>query len=1132
MNQENRPDQAAALRRRAEDVSRENAARLPAKTEALSPEAAQSLLHDLRVHQIELEMQNEELRRSQVELEAARARYFDLYDLAPVGYCTLSKAGLILEANLTAATLLGVARGALIKQPIFRFILKEDHDIYYGRRKPLFEDRSADSPSAGQSGAPQSCELRMVKSDGTVFWAHLETTVVQDATGAPECRVVLTDITERNRAEAYGEMGRELLQFLNEPGALRVSSQRVIAALKRRTGFDAVGMRLQDGDDFPYFAQEGFPEDFLLTENTLLARAADGGLCRGKDGSVCLDCTCGLVLSGKTDPANPLFTRGGSCWTNNSFPLLNLPPDQDPRHHPRNHCIRRGYASIALVPIRNKDAIIGLLQFNDRRKGCFSIDRVELPEGIATQIGTALMRKRAEDALCESEEKFAKCFQRSPVLLNISTVEDGVFLDVNDEFLTVSGFSREELIGQRSIELGWIASADRAKLLAVLREKGRVAGLELTLHGKGGRPIHGLINSEAFTFGGRSCMVSVMMDITARKRAEENLRLSEESLAVTLQSIADAVIATDAAGLITRMNRTAERLTGWPLAEALGRSLPDVFRIVNALTRAPAINPVQLVMERGEIVGLANHTALLARDGREYQISDSAAPIRSADSRFLGVVLVFGDVTEKYRVQQALATTTEILERTGAMAKVGGWELDLRTMQLFWSLETCRIHEIEPPVAPPLDQAINFYAPEDRPIIQAAVHAAIEPGTPYDLELRLITAKGRPTWVRAQCAPVTEDGKVTKLRGAFHDISERKLAEDAVRESGRILRDSQSVAHIGAYITDLRATDFAANSWQATPEIYKIFGIDETYPHTLAGWVGFIHPDSKAELFAYHQRVVDERGHFDHEYRIVRLNDGAERWVQGTGELEYDDHQYPVRMLGTIQDITERKLAEEALRESLREKEALLKEVHHRVKNNLQVISSLLRLQSGQVENPGTREVLQDMQNRIRSMALLHETLYRSGNLARVDLADYLQTVCTQLFRATARLGSGTIRLQFDLVPVSVDATQAVPCGLLVNELVSNCLKHAFPNGRSGEVRVILQPVGGGLEHRLTVADDGVGLPVDLDSAKLKSLGLQLVSDLCAQMGGRLDLGPGPGALFAVTFVPKQQSLQFSSNSE
>lgn len=189
-SKDHRPRDAAELRKRAEEMAGENATGSPENLEALSPEETRRTLHELRVHQIELEMQNEELRTAQAELDAVRARYFDLYDLAPVGYCTLSETGLILEANFTAATLLGVARGALGKQPITRFILREDQDIYYLHRKHLFE-----------TGEPQVCELRMVKKDGAPFWARLEATAAQDTGGAPVGRVVMSDITERKRAE-------------------------------------------------------------------------------------------------------------------------------------------------------------------------------------------------------------------------------------------------------------------------------------------------------------------------------------------------------------------------------------------------------------------------------------------------------------------------------------------------------------------------------------------------------------------------------------------------------------------------------------------------------------------------------------------------------------------------------------------------------------------------------------------------------------------------------------------------------------------------------------------------------------------------------------------------------------------
>ncbi len=207
---------------------------------------------------------------------------------------------------------------------------------------------------------------------------------------------VFAVITERKQAELYAELRREVLQILNDPGDALDAIQRVLATLKTRTGFDAVGIRLQDGQDFPYIAQQGFSRDFLLTENTLVEHDADGGVCRDKNGNVSLECTCGLVVSGKTDPSLPLFTRGGSFWINDSSPLLQLPPAQDPRLHPRNRCIQFGYASVALVPIRNDGRIVGLIHINDRRKDCFTLEIVERLEGIASYIGAALMRKQAE----------------------------------------------------------------------------------------------------------------------------------------------------------------------------------------------------------------------------------------------------------------------------------------------------------------------------------------------------------------------------------------------------------------------------------------------------------------------------------------------------------------------------------------------------------------------------------------------------------------------------------------------------------------------------------------------------------------------------------------------------------------
>jgi PAS domain S-box-containing protein len=190
------PDKFADLRQQAEEMLR----RQPEELREMSPEDIQDLIHELQVHQIELEMQNEELRRTQRELELSRDRYLDLYDFAPVGYFTLSERGLILQANLTAATMLGVERSHLRKQPLSHFILSEDQDSYYLRRRKLFETQE-----------PQVCEMRMVRKEGSQFWARIEAAMALDSEGQAVCRAAMGDITERVRAEwALGERMKEL----------------------------------------------------------------------------------------------------------------------------------------------------------------------------------------------------------------------------------------------------------------------------------------------------------------------------------------------------------------------------------------------------------------------------------------------------------------------------------------------------------------------------------------------------------------------------------------------------------------------------------------------------------------------------------------------------------------------------------------------------------------------------------------------------------------------------------------------------------------------------------------------------------------------------------------------------------
>jgi two-component sensor histidine kinase len=220
-----------------------------------------------------------------------------------------------------------------------------------------------------------------------------------------------------------------------------------------------------------------------------------------------------------------------------------------------------------------------------------------------------------------------------------------------------------------------------------------------------------------------------------------------------------------------------------------------------------------------------------------------------------------------------------------------------------------------------------------------------------------------------------------------------------------------------------------------------------------------------------------------------------------------------------VHDITERKRSEQRIKDSLQEKEVLLKEVHHRVKNNLQVISSLVSLQSDALVDPAVRVLFADVRDRVRSMALVHEKLYQSESFFKVPFADYARGLLEYLWRAHGAAAAGRT-FELDVQPVTLPVDRAVPCGLILNELASNALKHAFAGRASGKVAVVLRADECGQVH-LTVSDDGVGLPEGMDWREPRSLGLRLVQMLTGQLKGAVQArtAVGGGVEFEITFA-------------
>jgi two-component sensor histidine kinase len=275
--------------------------------------------------------------------------------------------------------------------------------------------------------------------------------------------------------------------------------------------------------------------------------------------------------------------------------------------------------------------------------------------------------------------------------------------------------------------------------------------------------------------------------------------------------------------------------------------------------------------------------------------------------------------------------------------------------------------------------------------------------------------------------------------------------------------------------------------------------------------------DPKNELtpFEYGKGFREGKiGRYKADFKIIASN-GDEKWLSDCAiPIKDPETGTVIGSQGILQDISERKQTEERIQHSLEEKEVLLKEIHHRVKNNMQVISSMLNLQSTYVKDEEV--VFRESQNRVRSMALIHEKLYQSDDLAKIDISKYIHNLVSFLCDSYC-VSPNAVTMKIDVEDILLGIDAAIPCGLILNELVSNALKHAFPGDKKGEILVVMHTRDG--LCTLSIADDGVGLPKGLDVRNTESLGLQLVDSLVQQLNGEMVLvSRERGAEFVLTF--------------
>ncbi|MFA6216936.1 MAG: PAS domain S-box protein [Candidatus Omnitrophota bacterium] len=374
---------------------------------------------------------------------------------------------------------------------------------------------------------------------------------------------------------------------------------------------------------------------------------------------------------------------------------------------------------------------------------------------------------------------------------------------------------------------------------------------------------------------------------------------------------------------------------------------------------------------------------------------------------------------------------------------------------------------------------------------------------------------GKRMYFINQMYPIkNEAGEIVTVGTISRNIVELKEAEESLRLSEARFRALTSLSFAGVYLTDSRGKYLYVNQrWS------QMCGL--SFEEALGdGWMQRVHPDDLKKVKEKWEKMIRVDGNWSLEYRFLG-EQGSVVTVMGHSEVLKDDAGNVLGYVGTTVDISERIAAEEKIKTALKEKELLLKEIHHRVKNNLQIISSLFNLQSKGIKNKKILSVFRESNNRVKSMALLHEKLYKAYDLGKVAFQDYVESLVTDLFRSY-KINSSLIGLSLDIKDIFLSIDKSLPCGLIINELVSNALKYAFPEKRKGSIKVSF-----GLKandaYELVISDDGVGFPMDIDFENTGSLGLQLVNSLVQQMNGSIVLTRNNGAIFCINFPRNSQ---------
>ncbi|MDQ7779850.1 MAG: PAS domain S-box protein [Planctomycetota bacterium] len=452
-----------------------------------------------------------ERKKAEQRLQHANAALQGLLDATPESLFLMSPDGTVRVANKTVAARLGRSVEELVGRGIWEVL---PADVVRNRR-PRVE-------AIVRSGKQASFEDRL----GDHFILNIVRPISDEHGTVKDVAVMGVDIGERKRLEHEREITVEFLRLAGGNLPVRELVGKTARFFKEHLGFEAVGIRLQTDDDYPYFEANGFPEEFVQLENSLCARTESGEVARDSAGNPVLECMCGNIICGRFDPSKPFFTPGGSFWTNCTTRLLANTTEADRQARTRNRCNGQGYESVALIPIRSGSRCSGLLQLNDRREGMFSIQLIALFERLAGYFSIALAEARAREMLCRSEEQYRSLFQNATLGI-YQTTPAGRILAANPALVRMLGYDTFEALAQNNLEeTGYEPDYPRGRFKAQIERDGEVRGLESAWKRRDGTRIFVRESARAVRdpSGAIAHYEGVVEDITARRLAEEEIR--------------------------------------------------------------------------------------------------------------------------------------------------------------------------------------------------------------------------------------------------------------------------------------------------------------------------------------------------------------------------------------------------------------------------------------------------------------------------------------------------------------------------------------------------------------------------------------------------------------------------------